>query len=412
MPVLSAGMESAILTRWLKREGDEVEKGEVIAEIETHKATMELEATEAGKLGRLLIEAGVEVPVDTTVALLLRDGQSLPSDLLAPAAKPVTAGLPQVAHQEIVPTSPSADADPNRPRSSPLARRLAAQYGIDLSRLSGSGPHGRIVRIDVERSRVEMAPSEDGKELEALAPAAPDLTEPRGLETRPDVVRVPHTAMRRTIARRLTEAKRIIPHFYLEVDCEMDALLALRAEINAGRDAAGRISVNDFVVKSAALALRRVPAANAIWTDEAMLMPETIDISVAVATDGGLITPIVRRADEKSIGVVSREIRELAARAQENRLKPEEYQGGSFSVSNLGMHGVNRFAAIVNPPQSCILAVGTANRRPICRGDEIVSATMMSCTLSIDHRAVDGALGAQVLAAFKNLIENPLTILS
>lgn len=411
MPALSAGMEHGTLARWLKREGDSVGKGDVIAEIETDKATMELEATEAGRIGRLLVGDGTaDVPVDGVIALLLRDGETLPPESAAPAdgATPPAMAVPirNDGERQAKPAAPVAGA--RGPHASPLARRIAAQHDLDLSQLAGSGPNGRIVRIDVERARMAATTT-----LAAEESAEPEIASGLGR----DVVdagytRVPHSSIRRTIARRLTQSKSTVPHFYLKTSCEVDALLALRAQINAMRDPADRVSVNDFVVKAAALALRRVPAAHAIWTDEAMLVPESIDISVAVATEGGLITPIVRHADEKSLGTLSREIRELAARARENRLKPAEYQGGSFSVSNLGMYGVNEFAAIINPPQSCILAVGAAERHPVCKGDDIVAATIMNCTLSVDHRAVDGAVGAQLIGAFKELIETPLILLT
>lgn len=411
MPALSAGMEHGTLARWLKREGDDVGKGDVIAEIETDKATMELEAAEAGRIGRLLVGDGTaDVPVDGVIALLLRDGETLPPESAAPAdgATPPATGVPtrNEGETQAKPAAPIAGA--RAPHASPLARRLAAQHGLDLSQLAGSGPNGRIVRIDVERARMAATTT-----LAAEESAGSNIASGSGWDAvDAGYTRVPHSSIRRTIARRLTQSKSTVPHFYLKTSCEVDALLALTAQINAMRDPADRVSVNDFVVKAAALALRRVPAAHAIWTDEAMLVPESIDISVAVATEGGLITPIVRHADEKSLGTLSREIRELAARARENRLKPAEYQGGSFSVSNLGMYGVSEFAAIINPPQSCILAVGAAERQPVCKGDHIVAATVMNCTLSVDHRAVDGAVGAQLLGAFRELIETPLILLT
>lgn len=405
MPSLSAGMEHGTLARWLKAEGDVVEKGEVIAEIETDKATMELEAAASGRIGRLLVANGTaDIPVDTAIALILGDGEPLPVEV---AARP-TLGL-----EPDTPTVP-AKADTNlqaitdlgsradRIMASPLARRLARQNGVDLSGLEGSGPRGRIVRCDVERAM----------DAARTAPAAPAEQAPApGLTTAAPHTSVPHSSMRKVIAQRLLEAKTTIPHFYLSVDCELDALLALRAEINKSREDAQRISVNDFVIRAAALALRQVPKANAIWTQDAILLLDEVDISVAVATDGGLITPIVRRADEKSLGTISRDVRDLAARARAGKLRPEEYQGGGFSVSNLGMYGVREFSAIINPPQSCILAVGAALRKPVCRGEEIVAATVMACTLSVDHRSVDGALGAELLGAFKTAIEAPMSLL-
>lgn len=401
MPSLSAGMEAGTLARWLKAEGDRVTTGEVIAEIETDKATMELEAPASGRIGRLTVAAGtVDVRVESVIALILAEGESVPAaEIAAAAPTPVEAAGAAVA------TTSIAAARPERPFASPLARRLATQNGVDLAGIEGSGPRGRIVRLDVEHAATPRAQTAVSPAPIAVAPplAAPPIAESH--------TSIPHSGMRRVIAKRLLEAKTTIPHFYLGTDCDIDALLALRAQINAGRDADARISVNDMVVKAAAVALRKVPAANAVWTNDAILLLDQVDISVAVATDGGLITPIVRRADEKSLGTVSREIRDLAARAREGRLKPDEYQGGGFSVSNLGMYGVREFAAIINPPQSCILAIGAAERRPVCRGDDIVAAAVMSCTLSVDHRSVDGALGAQLLAAFKSAIEQPMTLL-
>ena len=411
LPSLSAGMEDGIVARWLKAEGEWAEKGEVIAEIETDKATMELEAETSGRLGRILVGGGRRAAVNQTIAILLGDGEEIAGSAGQPSAEPAAAA-PQAP-----PLSPAAvAAGPERERAfaSPLARRIAWENGIDLAGLTGSGPRGRIVRIDVEKVRTDTA-----SVATASLPVSPSLVTSASVSSAiPSVPAglgayeaIPHSGMRRVIARRLTESKTTIPHFYLTADCEIDALLVLRAQVNAARDASGRISVNDFVVKAAAAALRAVPDANVVWTDDALLRLKSIDISVAVATEGGLITPVVRDAGGKSIGAISGEIRALAARARENRLKPEDYQGGGFCVSNLGVYGVQTFSAIVNPPQSCILAVGAAERRPIVRGDEIVPATMMTCTLSVDHRSVDGALGASLLSAFKAAIEQPLRLL-
>jgi len=399
LPSLSAGMEDGIVARWLKAEGEWAAKGETIAEIETDKATMELEAGTSGRLGRILVGEGGRAAVNQTIAILLGEGEEV-AGAAAPAAAVPQAPLPSPA---------AAAARPERERAfaSPLARRIARENGIDLAGLTGSGPRGRIVRIDVERARTDTVPVAEISPP-VSPPVATSVAVPAGLGA---YEVVPHSGMRRVIARRLTESKTTIPHFYLTADCEIDALLALRAQVNAAQDASERISVNDFVVKAAAAALRAVPDANVIWTDDALLRLKSIDISVAVATEGGLITPVVRDAGSKSIGAISGEIRALAARARENRLRPEDYQGGGFSVSNLGMYGVRSFSAIVNPPQSCILAVGAAERRPVVRGDGIVPATMMTCTLSVDHRSVDGALGASLLSAFKAAIEQPLRLL-
>lgn len=414
LPALSAGMEDAVIARWLKAEGDAVSKGDLIAEVETDKATMELEAEVDGRIGQLLVKDGARANVNQVIALLLKEGE----DASAMAGFAVGSSPVAVAEAETpvaaspVPAAPAVSAPASgevRHKASPLARRLAAELGVSLEGLAGSGARGRIVRIDVERA----AASKPVPVAAAAAPAAA-LAEtsskaiPVGIG---DYEAVPHTSMRRTIARRLLEAKTTVPHFYLNVDCEIDALLALRSQINEKREGSTRISVNDFVIKASAAALRRVPDANVIWTDEALLKLKDVDIAVAVATEGGLITPIIRSADQMSLGAISAQMKSLAARARENRLKPEEFQGGGFSISNLGMYGVKSFSAIINPPQSAILAVGAGERRPIERNGELAFATMMSVTLSVDHRAVDGALGAQLLAAFKAGIEDPMSLL-
>lgn len=408
MPSLSAGMEEGTLARWLKAEGDAVAAGEIIAEIETDKATMEMEAVEAGTLGRLLVPAGTSgVPVNTPIAILLQPGETL-ADAPAPAhvTTPVQAPAPADPKPTKTDSHQPAGEMPPRHLASPLARRLAAESDIDLASLTGSGPRGRIVRIDVERARAAAttAPS---------LPVAEPLQAPISEAPSQRVTRLPHSAMRRVIARRLLESKQTVPHFYLSVECEIDRLLALRADLNAVAADDYKLSVNDLVIKAAAKALRIVPEANAMWTEDAILRFDDVDVSIAVATDGGLITPVLRRADEKSLGTLSNEIKELAGRARANKLKPEDYQGGGFTVSNLGMYGVVSFAAIINPPQSCILAVGAGKRRAVVREDDmIVAATVMNCTLSVDHRSVDGAIGARYLSAFKDLIEQPLRLLA
>ncbi|MER9140392.1 pyruvate dehydrogenase complex dihydrolipoamide acetyltransferase [Mesorhizobium sp. M0830] len=418
LPALSAGMEDAVIIRWLKVEGDMVSKGEVIAEVETDKATMELGAEAHGKLERVLVSAGGRAQVGQIIAVLLSGGENRGDFALPPDNEPASAPLARVEAalpQSIGPVRAKAEfssANQVRHKASPLARRLAAQSGSVLHGVEGSGPKGRIVRIDVERLANDVAlrqpiieNAEDGGSTSSLN----DLNSvPRGIGP---YELVPHSSMRRTIARRLVEAKTTIPHFYLNVECNIDALLSLRGRINEPREPARRISVNDFVVKASATALRLVPDANAIWTERAILKLLDVDVAVAVATEGGLITPVVRQADKKSLGAVSSEIKALANRARESRPKPDEYQGGGFAVSNLGMYGVSSFSAIVNPPQSAILAVGAGERRPIERDGELAFATMMSCTLSIDHRCIDGALGAELLAAFKTAIENPMSIL-
>lgn len=414
LPALSAGMEDAVVARWLKAEGDTVEKGEPIADIETDKVTMELEAEAAGTIGRLLVGAGTRADVNQTIAVLLLPGEdaaSLPQAPGEPAA-PISEKTPAVSEAARQPAAPAprlvatAAHEGARHRASPLARRLAAERGVSLDGVAGSGPKGRIVRVDIERAALAAAeaPPEPSAPPEAPAPAIPPGIGP--------YESVPHSAMRRTIARRLLEAKTTVPHFYLEMDCNLDALLALREQINAGREKAERISVNDFVIKASAAALAAVPEANVVWTEDAMLRLAEIDIAVAVATDNGLITPVIRRAGEKSLGAISAEMKALAAKAREGKLLPEEYQGGGFSISNLGMYGVRSFAAIINPPQSAILAVGAAERRPVEREDGTVAfATMMTCTLSVDHRSVDGALGARLLGALKAGLEEPMRLL-
>lgn len=409
LPSVAADTSGGTLHQWLKKEGDVVAVGDALAEIETEKAIVEINAEQAGVLGRIVVQAGAaSMPVNTVIGVLLAQGEdasaidralaeagaaaqpaAAPTAEPAPAAAaPATAAAPQAAA-----AASNAPIPGSRLFASPLARRLAAQWHVDLLGVTGTGPHGRIVRRDVEAAR-DRAP--------AAAPAA--------LAGRPAARRVPHTGMRRAIARRLTESKQNVPHFYLTVDCRMDALLALRAQANQG--GAVKLSVNDFIVRAAALALREVPEVNASWHEDAVEYLAGADISVAVATDGGLVTPIVRDADVKSLSAIAGEIVELAGRAKINRLKPEEFTGGSLTVSNLGMYGISQFAAIINPPQAAILAVGAAEKRPVVDSDgQLAAATVMTVTLSADHRVVDGAVGARWLAAFRTLIENPVRIL-
>lgn len=408
MPALSPTMAEGKLARWLKKEGDTVKSGEVIAEIETDKATMEFEAADEGVLARILVPEGSDgVKVNAPIAILAEEGEdpsslgvraSSPQPTAHPAPAPVAASPAPVAGG--MPAPPAG----NRLFASPLARRIAKDRGIDLGQVTGSGPHGRIVRADVEGfSPKPAAPAP------APAPAAPP-PKPAMPEFGPTYEEVPNSGMRKTIARRLTEAKSTIPHFYLTVDCNIDALLKLRAELN-GRSDAYKLSVNDMVVKAVALALRKVPAANASWTETAIRLYKEVDISVAVATPNGLITPILKSADQKGLATLSNEMKELGRKARDGKLKPEEFQGGGFTVSNLGMYGIREFAAIINPPQGCILAVGAGEQRPVVKDGALAIATMMTCTLSVDHRVVDGAVGAEFLAAFKTLIEDPLTMM-
>ncbi len=429
MPALSPTMTEGTLSAWHKAEGDTVAAGDVIAEIETDKATMEVEAVDEGILGKILVPAGAEnVAVNTPIAVLLEEGDdesalaaaSEPASELAspPPPRPSAETGASKKQAETAPPTPVPTAPTSSPPStnaerifaSPLARRMAAQAGLDLSRIAGSGPHGRIVKVDVEAALSgAAAPSAKA----AIEPSAPPATvgTATGL---PDFELQPLNNMRKTIARRLVEAKQTIPHFYLSIDCEIDRLLAIRKDLNArspeGSDAY-KLSVNDFVIRAAALALRKVPGANASFTEDGIRLFKWVDVSVAVAIDGGLITPIIRRADGKGLAEISNEMRDLADRAREGKLMPEEYQGGTFSVSNLGMFGIKHFEAVINPPQGCILAVGAGEQRPVVKDGALAVATVMTCTLSVDHRVVDGALGAELLAAFKQLIEDPMRML-
>ena len=399
MPALSPTMTEGTLARWLKGEGDAVEPGDIVAEVETDKATMEIEAVDEGVLGRILVPEGTEgVEINTPIAVLVGEGESTVDIAEAPSAGPVVAPAAPAAAPAGNGAQPAPKAG-DRIFASPLARRMAAQAGLDLAALSGSGPRGRIVKRDIEAAL-------------AKAPAAPDAPAqaPPAVVPESGVVAVPNTGMRKTIARRLVESKQTIPHFYLTVDCSIDALLKTREELNA-RSEAQRLSVNDFIVKAVALALRKVPEANASWTDAATLRYERIDVAVAVAVEGGLVTPVVRDADNKGLAQISSEMADFAARARDGKLKPEEYRGGGFSVSNLGMFGVREFAAVINPPQAGILAIGAGEKRPVVKDGALAIATVMSCTLSGDHRVIDGAVGARFLAAFKGLVEDPLTML-
>jgi len=451
MPALSPTMTEGTLATWHKKEGDEVAIGDVIAEIETDKATMEVEAVDEGRLGRILVPEGTEgVAVNTPIALLLEEGEdesaldgaaaagngkSETAEARTPGAEPTSARIDASRPGESAAAAATGElarageavgahggngqeAEGDRVFASPLARRLAKEVGLDLATLKGSGPKGRIVKADIEAALAGGA----AKPAEAKAPAAPaapaqaPVAQAAGPNAKQiaDAVGLPYTEVknsniRKTIARRLTEAKQTVPHFYLTVDCQIDELLKLRKQFNDRGDV--KLSVNDLVIKAAALALRKVPAANAAWTDEAVLLFDRVDISVAVATENGLITPIIKAADTKGLAAISAEMKELAARAREGKLKPEEYQGGSFSISNLGMYGIKEFGAIINPPQGCILAVGAGEQRPVVKDGALAIATVMSCTLSVDHRVVDGAVGAEFMAAFKKLIEDPLSMM-
>ncbi|HXD42683.1 MAG TPA: pyruvate dehydrogenase complex dihydrolipoamide acetyltransferase [Ramlibacter sp.] len=402
LPALAPSMTEGNVARWTKQEGEAVSAGEVIAEIETDKAVVELESPAAGVLGRIVVPAGTNgVKVDTVIGWIVRAGEAVPSAGIPAAvasmpASPIAAAAPAPS----APASEAAAAHPTGGRifASPLARRLSEQAGVSLEDLRGSGPHGRIVRIDVEAA-IQAA------RTTAAATAAATPAGGSGGYTE-----IPHSNTRRIIAQRLTEAKQQVPHFYLTIDCRIDRLLALRAEANAALDDA-KLSVNDFIVRAVALALKRVPAANASWGDSAIRLWHDVDVAVAVATPAGLITPVVRGADRKTVGSISAEIKALAGRAREGRLMPQEYQGGGFTISNLGMHGIREFAAIINPPQACILAVGAGEQRPVVVDGALAVATVMTCTLSVDHRVVDGAVGAEFLAVFKKLVEHPIALL-
>jgi pyruvate dehydrogenase E2 component (dihydrolipoamide acetyltransferase) len=464
MPALSPTMEKGNLAKWLKKEGDKVKPGDVIAEIETDKATMEYEAVDEGTLAKILVPEGTpDVPVKTLIAVLAEEGEDVKAAAAAagkgapappkppPAApKSADAAPPRPAAgadaSARAATAPSAAPKPGEPPraapaqaaapkrgdgegarvvptsrvfSSPLARRMAKEAGIDLARIQGSGPHGRVIAHDVE-----LAKSGRGVTAPAAAPAAAPpvqapadekilaLFEPGSYEA------VPHDNVRKVIARRLLEAKLTIPHFYLTLDCNVGKLLAAREEINAAapKDKDGKpaykISVNDFVIKALALALQRVPDANVTWTEGAMLRHRHSDIGVAVSIAGGLITPVVRHAEQKSLSVISNEMRDFAARARARKLAPQEYQGGTSAVSNLGMYGIKEFYAIINPPHATILSVGAADERAVVRDGKIEAAHIMTVGLATDHRAVDGALGAVLLNAFKALIENPVMMVA
>jgi pyruvate dehydrogenase E2 component (dihydrolipoamide acetyltransferase) len=423
MPALSPTMTEGNLARWLKKEGDEVHSGDVLAEIETDKATMEVEAADDGKIGKILVPEGAQgIKVNEPIALLLGEDEDAsaidkfvaPGPEAAPEIRPPVESVPPAPAVEAIPVWDSGNG---RVFASPLARRMAQQAGLDLSAIRGSGPQGRIVKSDIEAALSPGPAAVTPARVAPLAvsqpaPAAPALSKERvlALAGNPPYTEQPLTAMRRVIARRLTESKQTIPHFYLTIDCEIDALLKIRSELNAKSDAY-RISVNDFVIRAAALALRQVPAANASWSEDAILVWDSVDIAVAVALDDGLITPIVKMADRKGLAAIANETKDLVARARAGKLKLEEFQGGTFSVSNLGMYGVREFSAVINPPHGGILAVGAGEQRPVVKDSALTVASVMSCTLSCDHRVVDGAVGARFLAAFKKLVEDPLTML-
>ena len=424
MPALSPTMEEGTLAKWLVKEGDTVASGDILAEIETDKATMDFEAVDEGVLGRILITEGTEgVKVNTPIAVLLEEGESA-ADIGAaasapePMAAPGTAPAPATAPQADVAPAPKA-ADGRRIFASPLARRIAAQKGIDLAQITGSGPHGRIIRADVENAQPSSATATPAAEPQPSAPAAAPAPSISSSQVAKIYADRPHTeialdGMRKTIAARLTEAKQQIPHFYLRRDIHLDALMTFRAQLNEQLSARGiKLSINDFIIKACAVALQQVPAANAVWAGDRILQLTPSDVAVAVAIEGGLFTPVLKDADQKTLSALSAEMKDLAGRARDRKLAPHEYQGGSFAISNLGMFGIENFDAVINPPHGAILAVGAGIRKPVVGKDgELTTATVMSVTLSVDHRVIDGALGAELLAAIKDNLENPLTMLA
>ncbi len=416
MPALSPTMTEGNLAKWHKKEGDAVEAGEVIAEIETDKATMEVEAVDEGTIGKIVVAEGTEnVPVNEVIAVLLEEGEEWDDQMIGSSdnqkkAEPKKDSDNKPKKEETAeskdsdhPIIRSSDHPKDRIFASPLARRIAADKGIDLSGVKGSGPNGRIVKADLEDVKPGQAKPPEQK---TPAQAAPQIQAgPSSYDE------IPNNNVRKIVARRLLESKQNVPHFYLTIECRIDALLEARKKLNEAADGAYKISVNDFVIKAVAQALKAYPAANVSWTEEAIRQYHHADVSVAVATPNGLITPIVFAAESKGLKQISEEVKDLAKRARDNKLKPEEFQGGTFSVSNLGMYGVQEFGAIINPPQSCILAVGAGEQKPFVDGKDIKIGTFMKCTLSVDHRSVDGAVGAEYLQYFKRYIENPVEML-
>ncbi|WP_347831200.1 pyruvate dehydrogenase complex dihydrolipoamide acetyltransferase [Planktomarina temperata] len=420
MPALSPTMEEGTLAKWLVAEGDRVQSGDLLAEIETDKATMEFEAVDEGVIGKLLVAEGTaNVKVNSAIAILLEEGDA--ADATVSPAQSAAAAAP-LTHEANAVDAPAATAAPaaaisndgTRIFASPLARRIAADQGLDLAKITGSGPKGRIVKADVSGAPATASVSAPPPMAAAPAASLPSSASVEALYQGRSYKTVPLDGMRRVIADRLTEAKQTIPHFYLRRDIQLDTLLKLRSEVNAGLEARGvKLSVNDFIIKACAMALQSVPAANAVWAGDRVLQMEASDISVAVAIEGGLFTPVLQDADSKSLSKLAVEMKDLAARARSRKLAPHEYQGGSFSISNLGMMGIDNFDAVINPPQGAILAVGAGKKRPVVSDDGTLSvATVMSVTMSVDHRVIDGALGAELLDAIVNNLEHPLSMLA
>ncbi|MDT8275656.1 pyruvate dehydrogenase complex dihydrolipoamide acetyltransferase [Roseomonas mucosa] len=452
MPALSPTMTEGTLARWLKKEGDTVKSGDILAEIETDKATMEFEAVDEGVLGKILVPDGSEgVKVNAPIGIMIEEGEAVPSGAPAangkggegntsPSGSPALEAVKEAggkvagaAEQPVPAPQPKGEAAPaasagggsnGRVFASPLARRMAEQAGIDLGAVQGSGPNGRIVKADIEAAQKKggVQGGAAAKPAAAAQPAAAPAAAPQAPKPAPKAPAItaphkaiPNSSMRKVIARRLSESKQTVPHFYVSMDIQLDALLKLRADLNARapKDGPGafKLSVNDLVIKAAAATLRKFPNVNATWTDDAIIQYDDVDISVAVSIPEGLITPIVRKADQKGLATISNEMKDLAARAKSGKLKPEEFQGGGFSISNMGMFGVKDFAAIINPPQAGILAVSSGEQRPVVKDGALAVATVMTCTLSVDHRVVDGALAAEWLASFKKTVEDPLSLM-
>jgi len=448
MPALSPTMEEGTLATWLVKEGDAIAPGDVIAEIETDKATMEVESIDEGTIGKIIVQAGTDnVKVGTLIAVLLEDGEDASAISVqasggdidpfqadaptaaepapAPAAPDPAAPTPAPSAAPSVAVSPDVkageapvDASGNRIKASPLARRIALQKGLDLSQIQGTGPKGRIVKADVADARPSApaaAPAQAAEPAPSTAPgpaAAQAVVPEYGPPADVPYEEVKLPGMRKVIAKRMTESKSTVPHFYLTVDCELDALMALRKELNAKlADEGAKLSVNDFIIRACGLSLKKVPAANAQFAGDKMYRFGRADISVAVAIEGGLITPVIKGACSKGLKEISEEMKALAAKARDGKLLPEEYQGGTFSISNLGMYGIKQFDAVINPPQGAILAVSAGEKRPVVKDDALAIATVMTVTLSVDHRVLDGAIGAEFLAAFKGYVQDPVTML-
>jgi pyruvate dehydrogenase E2 component (dihydrolipoamide acetyltransferase) len=421
MPALSPTMEEGTLAKWLVKEGDTVKSGQVIAEIETDKATMEFEAVDEGKIGRILVAEGTAgVKVNTAIAVLLEDGEEAGAAVAKPAA--AAAAAPAAVTAPAAPATPAPAAPVAggaRVFASPLARRIAKEKGLDLTKVQGSGPHGRIVRADVEGAS-PAAVAAPAVAAPASAPAKAAMPTGMGAETvlkmyaDREFTEMPLDGMRRTIAARLTEAKQTIPHFYLRREVRLDALMAFREQLNKGLEARGvKLSVNDFIIKACAIALQAVPDANAVWAGDRILKLKPSDVAVAVAVEGGLFTPVLRDAEKKTMSALSAEMKDLATRAKTKKLAPHEYQGGSFAISNLGMMGIENFDAVINPPHGAILAVGAGVKKPVVLADGSLGvATVMSMTLSVDHRVIDGALGAEFLKVVVECLENPISMLA